>query len=86
MRSSHERWDGDGYPDRLAGEDIPLGSRIVGVCDAFHAMISDRTYRSARSQEEALQELRRCAGTQFDPDAVEAFCLVRERNRKPSLT
>ncbi len=74
VRSSHERYDGDGYPDKLAGTDIPLGSRIVAICDAFDAMTSDRAYRGARTPEAALAELRICAGTQFDPVVVEAFC------------
>jgi two-component system cell cycle response regulator len=73
VRSSHERFDGDGYPDALAGEDIPLGARIVAVCDAFHAMTSDRPYRPGMSREEALAELRACAGTQFDPSVVDGF-------------
>jgi two-component system cell cycle response regulator len=73
VRSSHERWDGAGYPDGLAGNDIPLGSRIVAVADAFDAMTSPRPYSTARSPEEALEELRRCAGTQFDPTVVDAF-------------
>jgi diguanylate cyclase (GGDEF)-like protein len=76
VRSSHERYDGNGYPDRLAGTDIPLGSRIVSICDAFDAMTSDRAYRAAMSPEAAIAELRNCAGTQFDPVVVEAFCLV----------
>jgi two-component system cell cycle response regulator len=73
VRSSHERYDGMGYPDRLMGEEIPLGARIVAVCDAFHAMTTDRPYRPAVSQEEALDELSRCAGRQFDPMVVTAF-------------
>jgi diguanylate cyclase (GGDEF)-like protein len=73
VRSSHERFDGQGYPDGLAGEDIPLGARIVSVCDAFHAMISDRPYRPALSKQEALDELKGSAGTQFDPRVVDAF-------------
>jgi diguanylate cyclase (GGDEF)-like protein/putative nucleotidyltransferase with HDIG domain len=73
VRSSHERWDGNGYPDRLAGEDIPLGARIVAACDAFHAMTSDRPYRKALPREEAVAELQRCSGTQFDPAVVEAL-------------
>ncbi len=73
VRASHECYDGKGYPDGLKGEHIPLGSRIVAVCDAFHAMTSDRPYCQAVSAEEALLELRRCAGTQFDPRVVTAF-------------
>ena len=73
VRSSHERFDGGGYPDGLAGEEIPLGARIIFVCDAFDAMTTDRTYSAAISSAEALEELRRCAGTQFDPFVVEAF-------------
>ena len=76
VRSSHERWDGGGYPDALGGEAIPLGARIVAVADAFDAMTSDRPYRAAVSHAEALAELRRCAGTQFDPAVVDAFCAV----------
>ena len=70
VRSSHEHWDGSGYPDALAGEDIPLASRIVMACDAYHAMTSDRPYRQARTPDDALEELMRLAGTQFDPTVV----------------
>ncbi len=73
VRSVHERFDGGGYPDAIAGEQIPLASRIVAVCDAFQAMVSDRPYRTAMSAEGALAELRACAGTQFDPMVVDAF-------------
>jgi diguanylate cyclase (GGDEF)-like protein len=76
VRASHERYDGSGYPDRLAGDDIPLGARIVAVCDAFHAMTTDRPYRRAVPMTDAIAELRRCAGMQFDPDVVRAFCAV----------
>jgi HD-GYP domain-containing protein (c-di-GMP phosphodiesterase class II) len=76
VRSCHERWDGRGYPDRLAGEEIPLIARIVCCCDAFDAMTSDRPYRPARSAAEALEELRACSGTHFDPAVVEALCAV----------
>jgi HD-GYP domain-containing protein (c-di-GMP phosphodiesterase class II) len=72
VRSSHERYDGDGYPDGLVGESIPIESRIVCVCDAYNAMTTDRPYRSAMRVTEALQELRRCSGSQFDPRVVEA--------------
>ena len=73
VRSSHEYWDGSGYPDRLRGQEIPLASRIIAICDAFEAMTSDRPYHERRASGDALAELRRCAGTQFDPDVVEAF-------------
>jgi two-component system cell cycle response regulator len=74
VRSSHERFDGHGYPDRLRGTDIPLGARILAICDSFTAMITDRSYRPAIDVTYAIVELRRCAGTQFDPMVVEAFC------------
>jgi diguanylate cyclase (GGDEF)-like protein len=74
VRSSHERWDGDGYPDGLAGDAIPIAARIVMVCDAYHAMTSDRPYRRAMSPEVATAELHRCAGSQFDPAVVDMFC------------
>ena len=77
VRASHERWDGHGYPDGLRGEAIPLGARIVAVCDAFSAMCEDRPYGTVLSEAEALAELRRCSGTQFDPRVVHAFCLTR---------
>ena len=73
VRASHERWDGRGYPDSLAGTAIPLGARIVAVCDAYDAMTADRPYRTALGPQEALAELRRCAGGQFDPAVVLAF-------------
>jgi diguanylate cyclase (GGDEF)-like protein len=76
VRSSHERWDGTGYPDGLAGDEIPLASRIVSACDAFEAMTSTRPYRVARSVEDALAELRRCSATQFDPAIVDVFVSV----------
>ena len=72
VRASHERWDGDGYPDGLAREAIPLEARIVAVCDAYHAMTTTRSYREALSAEAAVAELRLCAGSQFDPVIVDA--------------
>jgi HD-GYP domain-containing protein (c-di-GMP phosphodiesterase class II) len=79
VRSCHERWDGEGYPDRLAGEDIPLVARIVCCCDAFSAMTTDRPYRAARTEDAALAELRANAGTQFDPEVVSALEAVVAR-------
>ena len=73
VRSSHERFDGGGYPDGLKGKEIPLGARIIIVCDAYDAMISDRAYSRAIAPAEAIRELRACAGTQFDTEVVEAF-------------
>jgi HD-GYP domain-containing protein (c-di-GMP phosphodiesterase class II) len=69
----HERWDGGGYPSGLSGDSIPLGARIIFVADAFDAMTSERVYRDKLSDEEALEEIQRCAGAQFDPDVVDAF-------------
>jgi putative nucleotidyltransferase with HDIG domain len=74
VRATHERVDGQGYPHGLAGEQIPLPSRIVFVCDAFDAMISERPYGAALTTDEAVAELRSNAGTQFDPAVVDAFC------------
>jgi HD-GYP domain-containing protein (c-di-GMP phosphodiesterase class II) len=87
VRHDHERWDGGGYPDGLCGEDIPLGSRIVFVVDAFHAMTSDRSYRMAMDEDEAVGHLVASAGSQFDPAVVEAFVSVlRRRRRSPSAS
>jgi putative nucleotidyltransferase with HDIG domain len=76
VRSHHEDWDGTGYPDGLAGETIPLVARIISCCDAFNAMTTDRPYRKARPASEAMEEVRRCSGTQFDPQVVEALGVV----------
>ena len=73
VRASHERWDGGGYPDGLRGEEIPLASRIVSACDAYNAMTTDRSYRRALPISDAIAELERCSGTQFDPDVVRAL-------------
>ena len=73
MRSHHERWDGQGYPDHLSGTAIPLASRMIAVADAFDAMTSFRSYRSCLSMEQARAELIRNKGTQFDPQLVDEF-------------
>jgi HD-GYP domain-containing protein (c-di-GMP phosphodiesterase class II) len=78
VRFHHERWDGCGYPDGLAGEAIPLCARIVQVADAFDAMTSDRPWRSARTQAAAISELRREAGRQFDPALAKEFAALVE--------
>jgi two-component system cell cycle response regulator len=74
VRSHHERYDGFGYPDRLAGKDIPLGASIIAVCAAFVAMMRHRPFSDAITVSEALAEVRRCSGSQFDPRVVEVFC------------
>jgi HD-GYP domain-containing protein (c-di-GMP phosphodiesterase class II) len=79
VRASHERWDGNGYPDGLAGRDIPQPARIVAACDALSAMTTDRSYRRAMPREAAREELVRHAGTQFDPDVVPALLRVMEQ-------
>jgi HD-GYP domain-containing protein (c-di-GMP phosphodiesterase class II) len=73
VRSSHEKWDGSGYPDALKGDEIPVESAIVSCCDAFNAMTTDRSYRTAMSLDEAMDELRQNAGGQFSPAVVEAL-------------
>jgi diguanylate cyclase (GGDEF)-like protein len=84
VRSSHEAFDGTGYPDALADVEIPLGARIIAVCDAFDAMISQRPYSRAKTTEEALAELNRCAGAQFDPGIVRLFeHVIADRSKSP---
>jgi diguanylate cyclase (GGDEF)-like protein/putative nucleotidyltransferase with HDIG domain len=85
IRHHHEHWDGSGYPDGLTGEQIPLAARILLVTDAFDAMTHDRPYRLAMPVEDAVAELQRCAGTQFDPRVVSAFVRVIERIGDPHL-
>jgi HD-GYP domain-containing protein (c-di-GMP phosphodiesterase class II) len=86
VRGSHERYDGTGYPDRLAGEQIPIESRIVSICDAYNAMTTDRAYRRSIRPEDALKELRRCAGTQFDARLVSAFVRLVGGNKDGTRT
>jgi HD-GYP domain-containing protein (c-di-GMP phosphodiesterase class II) len=76
VRSTHERYDGTGYPDGLKADRIPLASRVIAVCDAYDAMTSNRPHRTARSPEAAMAELQRHSGTQFDPAVVTAFVEV----------
>ena len=82
VRASHERWDGNGYPDGIAGDAVPLPARIVSVADTFHAITTTRPYRRAQSPEAAIKELRACAGTQFDPEVVDALVRVLETTRR----
>jgi HD-GYP domain-containing protein (c-di-GMP phosphodiesterase class II) len=86
VRATHERWDGGGYPDGTMGEQIPLAARIIAVCDAYDAITTARPYRGASSHEDALAELRRCAGSQFDPRVVAAFERVMDGGSAPTGT
>lgn len=81
IRAHHERWDGTGYPDGLAKTDIPIAARIVSVADAFDAMITERCYKETLSENEALEEIMRCSGTQFDPDIVNIFLQIYKDTR-----
>jgi HD-GYP domain-containing protein (c-di-GMP phosphodiesterase class II) len=81
VRASHERWDGEGYPDGLKGEEIPLASRIIFVCDAYDAMVSDRPYAPPRTHAGAMEELEKGAGTMFDPEIVDRFVRVTAARR-----
>ncbi len=85
VRSSHERWDGRGYPEGLAGEEIPLGARVICACDAFHAMTSDRPYRRAMGRRAAVEELERNSGSHFDPEVIDALVeLLAEESAEPA--
>ena len=80
VKHHHERWDGRGYPDGLAGDKVPLGGRIIAIADTFDAITSTRAYRPAKEWDEALAEIKRCSGTQFDPDLAFAFLPITEKN------
>lgn len=84
VRHHQEKWDGTGYPDRLRGDEIPLGARIVAIVDAFGAMTDTRPYKNAVGPAQAQEEITRCAGTQFDPEVVEIFCRVLDSERPES--
>ena len=80
IKHHHERWDGNGYPDGLKEREIPIGSRIISVIDSFDAMTNNRPYRKALAYKDAIKELKRSAGTQFDPDIVKVFLtLLKEK-------
>ena len=83
VKSHHEKWDGTGYPNRLKGEEIPLIARIISAVDSHDVMVNDRPYHKAMPEEDAIAELKRCSGTQFDPDVVEAFVRLLEREELP---
>lgn len=85
VRAHHERWDGGGYPDGLAGDDIPLAARIITVCDSYSAMTTRRSYRQPMNPHAALEELRRCSGSQFDPQIVDAIEQVLVNDQLQSL-
>ena len=90
IKHHHERFDGKGYPNQLAGRLIPLIARVLAVVDSFDALTSDRPYREARSTEEGLEEIQKCAGSQFDPSVVRAFVRVvsasEDRHRTGNVT
>jgi response regulator RpfG family c-di-GMP phosphodiesterase len=85
VRHVYERWDGQGYPDRLAGDKIPLGSRLVAVAATFEAMTSDRPYRRRLPEDVAVKEIKSCAGVQFDPLCVEAFLRLFRKGKLKEL-
>ena len=84
VRAAHERWDGSGYPDGLAGDAIPIEARVVAACDAYGAMTSDRPWRRGLEHEAAIAELRRVAGSQLEPDVAAAVCDAVDEGRESS--
>jgi putative nucleotidyltransferase with HDIG domain len=85
IRHHHERWDGQGYPDRLAGDEIPLPARIISVADSFDAMTTRKPYRDAKSQKQAFEEILQLSGTRYDPEVVEAFERVWQAGKIQSI-
>ena len=83
--SHHEKWDGTGYPNKLKGEEIPLLARIISAVDSHDVMVHDRPYHHAMPEEDAIKELRRCAGTQFDPHVIEVFTKLLEEEELPKI-
>lgn len=79
LKNHHEKWDGTGYPSKLKGEDIPLVARIIAIADTYDAMTSTRSYRVALTHEIAIEEIKKCAGTQFDPELAEKFVAIQEK-------
>ena len=86
LRSHHERWDGKGYPEGLKGEEIPLSARIIAIADTYDAMTTTRSYRKALSHEEAIAEIQRCSGTQFDPNLAQIFIELQDEIQKAKAT
>ena len=83
VKHHHEYFDGSGYPQRLVGEQIPLGARIIAIADAFDTITSERAYKKPRSTEDALAEIERCAASQFDPKFVQSFVEIMRRPSQP---
>jgi putative nucleotidyltransferase with HDIG domain len=86
IRSHQERYNGSGYPDALAGDQIPFGARLLAIIDSYGAMTDDRVYRKTLTPQEAMEELIRCKGTQFDPDLVDHFIAIKDKFLDPSMT
>jgi HD-GYP domain-containing protein (c-di-GMP phosphodiesterase class II) len=85
VRHHHEFYDGSGYPDRLEGESIPYGARVIAIADAYDTITSERTYKKARPPEDAFAELLRCAANQFDPEIVRLFIETMRRAPRPTV-
>jgi HD-GYP domain-containing protein (c-di-GMP phosphodiesterase class II) len=84
VKHHHEYFDGSGYPQRVAGEQIPLGARIIAIADAFDTITSERAYKKPRTVEAAIEEIERCSGSQFDPKFVQSFVALMRKPQEPS--